>query len=332
MDPVRRLFGLPENDGGEGKLRSTDVQPEREAARLVHLYEDGAFSRRELVDRLTRRLGSGAAAVAALEALGLAHLTAETASAQGGAACPADVKVPENAPDVEARMVDFEGKAGKLFAHLARPKSQGDRPLPAVIVLHENRGLTEHIRDVTRRVARAGYVALGIDLVSRHGGSYKITDPEEAAAAYRKTERGAMLEDMLSGIEYLKAQKFVRGDRLGSVGFCAGGANCFNLAANSRDLTAAVVFYGSPPNPLSALDNMTAALLGIFAENDARINAQVPALITTLMEKKKRFGIHIYPGTNHAFHNDTGPRYNRAAACNAWDNTLTFFNDFLRAS
>jgi carboxymethylenebutenolidase len=303
---------------------------QREAARLVHLYEDGAFPRRELMERLTRKLGSGTAAIAALELLGVAHLSSEVAVAQG--TCPADVKIPENAPDLDARMIEFDGRAGKIFAHLARAKSQGDAPRPGVIVLHENRGLTEHIRDVTRRVARAGYVALGIDLVSRHGGSYKITDPEEAAAAYRKTERPAMLEDMLSGIEYLKAQKFVRGDRLGSVGFCAGGANCFNLAANSRDLTAAVVFYGAPPNPLSALDEMTAALLGIFAENDARINAQVPALITALMEKKKRFGIHIYPGTNHAFHNDTGPRYNRAAACNAWDNTLNFFNAFLLAS
>ncbi|HET8548595.1 MAG TPA: dienelactone hydrolase family protein [Bryobacteraceae bacterium] len=310
-------------------MKSTD-QPEREAARLVHLYEDGAFSRRELMDRLARRLGSGAAAVAALEALGLAHLTAETGAAQTAAGCPADVKVPENAPDVDARMIEFQGKAGTIFGHLARPKAQADAPRPAVLVLHENRGLTEHIRDVTRRVARAGYVGLGIDLVSRAGGSYKFTDPEEGAAAYRKTERGAMLEDMLSGLEYLKAQKFVRGDRLGAVGFCAGGGNCFNLAANSKDLTAAVVFYGAPPSPLSALDGMTAALLGIFAEEDARINAQVPALIAALLEKEKRFGIHIYPGTNHAFHNDTGPRYNRAAACDAWANTLEFFNAFLR--
>jgi carboxymethylenebutenolidase len=293
-------------------MKTADVQPDRQAARLVHLYEDGAFSRRELVDRLTRRLGSAAAAVATLEALGI---TAETASAQTAGTCPADVKVPENAPDLDARMIEFDGKAGKIFAHLARPKTQGDAPRPAVHVLHENRGLTEHIRDVTRRAARAGYVGLGIHLVSRAGGSYKLTDPEEGAAAYRKTERGAMLEDMLSRLEYLKAQKFVRAERLGSVGFCAGGANCFNLAANSRDLTAAVVFYSAPPDPLTALDNMNAAVPGIFAE-------QV---------RKKRYGIHIYPGTNHAFHNDTGPRYNRAAACDAWANTLDFFKTFLRA-
>ncbi len=297
---------------------------------LVHLYEDGAFPRRELMDRLTRRLGSGVAVTVALQSLGLLHLTSETAAAQDGAACPADVKVPENAPDLDAKMIELDGKAGKIFAHLARLKAQGNTPRPAVLVIHENRGLTEHIRDVTRRVARAGYVGLGIDLVSRAGGSYKFTDPEEGAAAYRKTERGAMLEDMLSGLEFLKSQKFVNGERLGAVGFCAGGGNCFNLAANSKDLSAAVVFYGGPPNPLSVLDGMTAALLGNFAEQDTRITSQVPALMTALIDKKKTFGIHVYPGVNHAFHNDTGPRYQHAAACNAWSNTLDFFQQHLR--
>ena len=303
-----------------------DRDQRRVVESLVHLYDDGAFPRRELIDRLTRRLGSGAAVLAALEGLGLMHLTSDQAVAQDGAACPADVKVPLNAPDIDAKMIEFDGKAGKIFAHFAVPKAASAKPRPAVLVVHENRGLTEHIKDVTRRVARAGFVGLGIDLVSRAGGSYKITDPEEAAAAYRKTERNAMLEDMISGLEYLKAQKFVNGARLGAVGFCAGGGNVFNLAAASRDLTAGVVFYGGPPNPLSALDNMTAALLCNFAADDARITGQAPALIAALAEKKKSFGFHIYPGTGHAFHNDTGPRYVRAAACNAWANTLDFFN------
>jgi carboxymethylenebutenolidase len=309
---------------------SNERDSKREVQSLVHLYEDGAFPRRELMERLARKLGSSAAALGALQSLGLLHLASETASAQDGAACPADVKVPENAPDLDAKMIEFDGKAGKIFAHLARPKAQASTPRPAVLVIHENRGLTEHIKDVTRRIARAGYVGLGIDLVSRAGGSYKFTDPEEGAAAYRKTEKGAMLEDMLSGLDYLKAQKFVRGDRLGAVGFCAGGGNCFNLAANSKDLTAGVVYYGTPPNPLSALDGMTAALLGNFGELDTRITSQTPALITYLIEKKKTFGIHIYPGANHAFNNDTGPRYVRATACNAWSNTLDFFEQHLR--
>lgn len=300
----------------------------RDVERLVHLYEDGAFPRRELMERLARRFGSGVAAIAALESFGLLALTAEEAQAQE--TCPADVKVPENAPDVDAKMIEFDGKAGKIFAHLARPKAQPDTARAAVLVIHENRGLTEHIRDVTRRVARAGFVGLGIDLVSRAGGSYKFTDPEEGAAAYRKTERGAMLEDMLSGLAYLKSQKFVQGDRLGAVGFCAGGGNVFNLAANSKDLAAAVAFYGTPPASLNALDNMTAAFLGNFAELDTRITSQVPALISYLIEKKKTFGVHIYPGVNHAFNNDTGPRYSRAAACNAWSNTIDFFNLYLK--
>jgi carboxymethylenebutenolidase len=212
---------------------------------LAHLYVDGAFDRRELLRRVARVTGSIAAATAALASLDL------DVHGQDGevATPPAHVRVPEDARDLDVRDVQFPGEVSLIFAHLARPVRA--RRLPGVLVIHENRGLNEHIRDVTRRTARAGFVGLGIDLLSRFGGTPE--DPEEALRLYQQTTPDGRLSDMLSALAYLQSLRRVLGDALGAVGFCAGGGNVWNLALNTDALSAAVAFYGAPVPSLDAL-------------------------------------------------------------------------------
>lgn len=301
-----------------------------EVESLVHLWEDGALSRRELIRRVTGRTGSIAAAMAAVEALGVGP---ERAFAQ---ACPATV--PEGDANIDATMVEYPGEGGTIFAYLVRPRGAasparvrahgGPPPQPAVLVIHENQGLTAHIKDVTRRVARAGYIALGVDLLSRLGGTPNFPDPVQATAAYNRVGAAAYLQDMLASLEYLKALPGVAASRLGAVGFCAGGANCWTLAVTSADLSAAVVFYGAPP-PIESVQKAPPLLLN-YAELDRALTGRTPAVVTELLNRQKPFGLSIYEGANHAFHNDTGPRYKPDAACDAWSKTIAFFDLHLR--
>lgn len=294
--------------------------PREHVDSLVHLYVDGALSRRDLVRRLAGYTGSLAAAATIAEGVGVAQTTA---------GCPAGIKVPADAPDVESVDIQYPGPAGTMQALLAHPRPL-TTALPAVIVIHENRGLNEHIRDVTRRMARAGYVALGIDFLSRQGGSANFQDPALGLAAYNRTTVAERLEDMLATTAYLKTEGFVVGDRIGAVGFCAGGGNVFELAFNSPDLVAAVPFYGTPPNPLPSFDRLTAKLLAIFSETDRNQAARIPDLVAGLVGNRKTFGLHLYQGTGHGFHNDTGAAYNAAAACDAWAKTVAFFDTHLK--
>ncbi len=300
-----------------------------EVESLVHLWEDGALNRRELIRHVTGRTGTIAAAIAAVEALGVGP---ERAFAQG---CPATVS--EGDPNINAQPVEYPGEAGTIFGYLARPRDSGSpararahgtAPEPAVLVIHENQGLTSHIKDVTRRVARAGYVGLGVDLISRLGGTPNFPDPVQATNAYNRVGAAAYLQDMLSSLAYLKALPGVQANRLGAVGFCAGGGNCWNLAVTSPDLSAAVMFYGAPP-PIEAVQKAP-PVLGIYAELDRALTGRMPAVVTELLNRQKPFGFHVYEGANHAFHNDTGPRYKPDAACDAWSKSIAFFDLHLR--
>jgi carboxymethylenebutenolidase len=310
---------------------------------LAHLYVDGAFDRRELLRRVACVTGSIAAASVALESLGLAAQRKE----EELCTCPEDVRVPEDAPDLEVSQVEFPGEAGTIFAHLARPRHGKPRPihaqlqpnhtkprparaepLPGILVIHENRGLNEHIRDVTRRAARAGFVALGIDLISRFGGT--PDDPEEALRLYQQTTPDGRLADMQSALAYLQGLDIVLGNKLGAVGFCAGGGNCWNLALNTDALSAAVPFYGAPVPPVDALATLRPPVLAIYAELDRNLTRGVLPVILRLEELQKPFGFHIYEGTRHAFHNDTGANYDRLAACDAWCKTTAFLEKYLQ--
>jgi carboxymethylenebutenolidase len=288
---------------------------------LIHLYIDGAFDRRELLTRVAVYTGSVAAAMAAVGPEIMAQAPTPPTP-------PANVSVPEWVAEVQWFWVDYAGETGTLRSYFARPRFETQR-VPAVIVIHENRGLNDHIKDVTRRLARAGFVALGVDLLSRVGGTESFATPQAATQALGRITAAEFLSDLRSAIEFLKIADYVRPDRIGAIGFCFGGGQVFNLAFNVPEILAAVPYYGTPPNPLPSLEGMNAKLLGIFSETDYNQNGRIPELLTGMVQRRKTLGLHIYQGTGHGFHNDTSPIYNANAASDAWAKTLVFLNTHL---
>ena len=290
---------------------------------LVHLYVDGAFNRRELIRRVAGHTGSVAAAMTALSGFDVMH-------AQTAAVCAADASVPADAADLNVADVSFPGDAGTVYGHLAYPRTAARQVWPGVIVVHENRGLVEHIKDVTRRVARAGFVALGVDLLSRQGGTQQFVDPVQQSAAYGRTTPFERRSDLIAGLTYLKSLPFAQYDRIGAVGFCAGGGNVWDFAVNLEELAAAVAFYGTPLPTVDQVSRIKSPVLGIYAELDRALTVRTTPVIAEMINQQKTFGYHIYQGVGHAFHNDTGPAYDAAAACDAWAETIAWFNKFLR--
>jgi len=290
---------------------------------LVHLWVDGAFNRRELVRRVAKHTGSIAAAFATLRGYDV--------FAQASTPCPADVRVPADAPDLLAQDVTYPGDAGDLFGYLVTRRAAGPDPLPGVIVIHENRGLTDHIRDVTRRAARAGFVALGVDFLSRQGGSSQFPDPAAQAAAYNRTTVDGRRADLISSLGYLKSLPNVTFDRIGVVGFCAGGGALWDFVLAAPELRAAVPFYGTPVPPTDQITNLRTPVLAIYAEQDRNLTTQMAPVMTTMLQQQKTFGFVVYQGAGHAFHNDTGAAYNAEAACDAWSRAIAWFNKHLRA-
>ena len=290
---------------------------------LVHLYVDGAFNRRELVRRVAKYTGSIGTAWAVLRGYDV--------FAQASTPCPANVQVPADAPDLIVQDVTYPGEASDLFGHLAYPREGAANPRPGVIVVHENRGLVDHIKDVTRRAARAGFVALGVDLLSRQGGTNQFTDPAAQGAAYNRTTVPERLADLISSLGYIKTLPNVMFDRIGAVGFCAGGGNVWNFALAANELRAAVPFYGAPVPPTDQIANLRTPVLAIYAELDRALTTSMAPVMTTMLQQQKTFGFVVYQGANHAFHNDTGAAYNAEAACDAWSRTIAWFNKHLRA-
>ena len=212
-------------------------------------------------------------------------------------------------PAVQAGDVQFKGKDGAtLLGYLARPR-QGDA-LPVVLVCHENRGLTDYIRDVTRRLAKAGYVGLAVDLLSRQGGTAKLGS-DAVPGALGNINPDQFVQDFVSGWEYLKSQSFAQAARVGMVGFCFGGGVTWSVATKMPELRAAVPFYGPQP-PVADVPNIQAAVLAIYGAKDTRIDAGIPAIEEAMKKNNKIFEKMIYPNADHAFHNDTGTRYNAA--------------------
>lgn len=242
---------------------------------------------------------------------------------------PANVRVPADDPAIEAGMVSFPGEGLTIMAYQAKPKTGG--PFPAIIVAHENRGLTDYIQDVARRLAKAGYVALAVDLLSKQGGTAQVSDPAQIPAALSAASPDELAGHYLAGIKYLQGLAFVQKERLGMVGFCFGGGMTWLTATKSADLKAAVPFYGPNP-PLEGVPNIKAAVLAIYGENDARINAGIPAIEEAMQKNAKTFEKIIYPGAGHAFHNDTGRNYKPDAAEDAWKRTLEWFARYVKGS
>ena len=213
-----------------------------------------------------------------------------------------------------------------MKGYLSRPAGPG--PHPAVLVIHENRGLLPHFPDVTRRLAVEGYAALAVDMLSREGGTGTFASTDDARDVLRKIEKDQIVGDADAGVEYLQNQDFVRRDRVGAMGFCFGGSITWLLAVRNPQIRAAVPFYGGAP-PLEEVPNLNIPVLGIYAAEDNRINAGVPDLEAALKGLGKTYKFRTFAGANHAFFNDTGRRYHPEAAGGAWRETLAWFEEHL---
>ncbi|NLG99135.1 MAG: dienelactone hydrolase family protein [Chloroflexi bacterium] len=229
-------------------------------------------------------------------------------------------------PSIEASDVEFAGEDGAtLLGYLARPA--GGDSYAVTLVCHENRGLTEHIKDVTRRLAKAGYAALAVDLLSRSGGTSALSE-EEIPGILGNTPPEQFVQDFRSGWRYMQEQPFAEAERVGMVGFCFGGGVTWRMAVEMPELRAAVPFYGPHP-PIEEVPRIEAPVMAIYGELDQRINQGIPAIEEAMQQNNKVFEYHIYPNADHAFFNDTGQRYNPEAARDAWARTLAWFGQYL---
>jgi carboxymethylenebutenolidase len=231
---------------------------------------------------------------------------------------------------IKAQYVTYPSPGGngeKMRAYLVQPAGQG--PWPAVLVIHENRGLNPYVEDVARRAAVEGLLAFAPDGLAPLGG-YPGND-DEARALWAKLDQAKLRTDTLNGARFVKSHKLSTG-RLGATGFCWGGGTTNWLAvALGADLLAAVPFYGVATETAS-VPKMKAAILAHLAENVPRVNQTYPAFEQALKQAGVRHEIHVYPATQHGFHNDSTPRYNEAAAKLAWERTIAFFKKNLSSA
>jgi len=228
-------------------------------------------------------------------------------------------------PMVNASAVEFPGHDATLMGYLSRPAA-GD-PAPVILVCHENRGLTGHIQDVTRRLAKAGYVALAVDLLSRQGGAAALNS-SDIPGILSSISPDVFVQDFLSGWSWLQGESYALAERVGMIGFCFGGGVTWSVATQMPELKAAVPFYGPHPE-INEVPNIQAAVLAIYGERDTRINQGIPAIEEAMQQNNKIYTKIIYPDADHAFFNDTGTRYNPAAAQDAWAQALAWFQKYV---
>ena len=272
--------------------------------KIIDLYDNfthGGMNRRQFLDRLSEIAGSTAAAVALLPLLQNDYAQAAIIAADD--------------PRLVSERVAYDSPKAKINGYLVRPKSKG-------------RGLNAHLEDVARRFAAEGFLAYAPDLLSLVGGT--PADEDAARDLHPKMNQDDAVTALVSAVSFLKQHPESTG-KVGAVGFCFGGLMVNRLAASSPDLDAGVAYYGRQV-PAAQVPNIKAALLLHYAETDDGVNATVPAYEAALKANNKKFTMHTYPGTQHAFNNDLGSaRYNKAAADLAWSRTLAFFKETLGA-
>ena len=274
-------------------------------------YVHGAFSKREFLSKASAFAVGGIGAAALLKSLQPDYALAE--------------QVAPDDPDIVTERIEYSSPRGHgaikgVAAHPAKPGPYG-----AVLVVHENRGLNPYIEDVVRRVAKAGYLALGPDGLTSLGG-YPGND-DDGRTMQRSLDRTKLLEDFFAGFEHLKGHANSTG-KVGAVGFCYGGGVCNALAVAYPEMACSVPFYGRQA-AVEDVPAISAPLLLQYAGNDERVNAGWPAYEAALKENGKTYEAHIYEGANHGFHNDTTPRYDEEAAALAWSRTLAWFEKYL---
>lgn len=233
-------------------------------------------------------------------------------------------RVPKDDPLLHVVDITYPGETGDVFAHFARPK--GDKKLPGVIVIHENRGLNPHTEDVTRRVALEGFLAMAPNALSPFGGT--PDDVDEARSLMRELDSQATIKNFVAAVEYLKTHPQSTG-QVGVTGFCWGGGVTNQVAVNSPDLEAAVSFYGRQPASEDVI-KIKASVLIHYAGDDERINEGIPAFEVALKEASVDYEIFMYEGAKHAFFNDTSSRFHEEASKLAWERTIAFFNEKLK--
>lgn len=294
-------------------------------------YEGGRLNRREFLRRVALMAGGTAVALPILSQLGVTATMEEVAAASSSVpvtvAQASGVTVLPDDPSLEGGMVTFPMDAVTISAYLARPKFKG--PAPGTIVIHENRGLLEHFKDVCRRLAKLGYVALAVDLASAEGGTAKYSDLAQVTAILGRTPPEQLVAMLNAGVSYLQGLTSVRKDRIGAVGFCFGGGMTWRLITSNPSVRAAAPFYGPNP-PLEDVPKIKAAVLAIYGELDTRIDAGIPAIREAMQRAGITHEIVVYPGANHAFFNDTGERYHAVSAKDAWQRTVAWFERYLK--
>jgi len=292
--------------------KTADDYPQ-ELLDLFHEYQHGDIDRRSFLAGAAKFAIGGLTAAAIFESL-----TPNYAWAQQVQKDDKDLKLGyETVPSPSGN--------GSIKGYFARPVK--GKKLPAVLVIHENRGLNPYIEDVARRLAKAGYMAFAPDGLTSVGG-YPGSD-EKGAAAFRTVDGKKMTEDFVAAAQWLKARPDST-RKLGAVGFCFGGGMVNQLAVRlGKDLNAGVAFYGRQPGA-DDVPKIAAPLMLHYAGNDQGVDAGIPAFETALKANKKKYELFMYDGKQHGFHNDTTPRYDAEAAKLAWERTLDFFKKNLK--
>ena len=286
-------------------------------AAMFRECREGRISRREFIHKTIAWTGSLAAAATLFDLLGPPSSHANLVDPSDSTLISTDIKFSST-----------DGAA--IGAYLTRPK--GDGKFPAVVVIHENRGLNDHIRDVARRLAKAGYVAIAPDLLSRQGGTASFPSSDAATAGIRNLDEETSTMDLTGAVNYLKGQAFVRANKIGVTGFCWGGGNVLLFVTRNKDIAASVVFYGRNPKNIDDIQNIVGPVMGLYGGEDKGITGAVPNLEATMKKYGKSFEYKIYPGAPHAFHNETNPeRYRADAAQDAWSKTLEFLKKQLQS-
>jgi len=285
--------------------------------RIIDLYNEyvhTALPRREFMTRLASIAGSTAAAMAILPFI-------EPNYAQARQIEPDDKRI-------KGEKIEFDGPQGKVKAYLALPrKPRKDEKLPAILVIHENRGLNEYIEDVARRAAVGGYIAIAPDGLSVAGGA--PSDQEAARDLFAKQDPARIAGDVLAGVPWLRKNPQCNG-KVGAVGFCYGGGLALRAAIETPAVDAAVCFYG---RQLTAdeTQRLKVPVLLNYAGSDERVNAGIPEFRAALDSVGVPYSLNMYPGTQHGFHNDSSAaRYNEPAAKLAWSRTIDFFDTYLK--
>lgn len=280
--------------------------------RIINLYDEYThkpLSRQEFLKRLALLAGGTAAALTLLPMLETNYVHAAKT----------------NPGELFTEYISYDGVNGKMQAYVARPKEE--KKYAAVVVIHENRGLNPHIEDVTRRAAKAGYLAIAPNALAPIGGT--PVNEDEARTKFQQLKQEESNENFVRVFDYLQTRKDCNGN-WGCVGFCWGGAMANTLAVKVASLKAAVAFYGRQP-ATEDVPRIKSAIQLHYGELDERINAGIPAYEEALKNAGIPYELYIYKGVNHAFHNDTAPtRYNEEAAKLAWQRTIAFFDKYLK--